>query len=93
MFKICFLPLLLWALNPASAAERFSGEATLSRSTAETSANDRFSLTAELQPAPAAAKTTADGRFSLIAELAAAKTALTACGPVLDPIFKNGFEN
>lgn len=94
MFKISFLCMaIVAATQPSFAAERYSGSAALSANKAHTSANDRFSITAELQAAPAYAKTTSDGRFSLIADLTAPKSALTACGPVLDPIFKNGFEN
>ena len=78
---------------PSLAAERYSGSAKLAANPAQTSANDRFSVTAELQAATAAPKTTANGRFSLVADLAAPKSALTACGPVGPDIFKNGFEN
>lgn len=94
LFKTSLLTLALLALAPASfAAARFSGSADLVVNLTQTSANERFAVTAELQAAPAVAKTTPDGRFSLIADLAAPKSAPTACGPVLDPVFKNGFEN
>ena len=93
MRKFCFLLWFIAASAASAAAERFSGTANLSASKAQTSANARFSVTAELQAAPAAAKTTADGRFSLLADLAAPKSALTACGVIGPDIFRNGFEN
>jgi hypothetical protein len=94
MFKtrVVFLCCLALAL-PGFAAERFSGSAKLAANPAQTSANDRFSVTAELQAATEAPKTTANGRFSLVADLSAPKSALTACGLVSPDIFKNGFEN
>jgi hypothetical protein len=90
------LTLLLASLAlapPVSATERFSGSAKLSANSVQTSASGRFSVTAELQAAPAALQISANDRFSLVADLAASKSALTACGPVVDAIFKNGFEN
>lgn len=93
MFNPYLFTLALLATAASAAAERFSGSAHLAVNKAQTSTNARFAVTAELQAAPAVAKTTADGRFSLIADLAAPKALATACGPVLDPLFKNGFEN
>ena len=105
MFKPLAVFLCSFALAPSGfAAERFSGTAKLAANPAQTSANARFSVTAELQAATAGPKTTANGRFSLIAglfalaneqigDVAASKSALTACGLVNPDIFKNGFEN
>lgn len=94
MYKTLAVFITTLAFAPSGfAAERFSGSATLAVNPAQTSANDRFSVTAELQGATAVPKTTANGRFSLIAELAAPKSALTACGLVSPDVFKNGFEN
>jgi hypothetical protein len=76
----------------ATASERFSGSARLSANLVQTSASGRFSVTAELQAGPAR-QISANDRFSLVADLAASKSVLTACGPVVDAIFKNGFEN
>jgi hypothetical protein len=94
MFKplTVFIATIVLAL-PGFAAERFSGSAKLATNPAQTSANARFSVTAELQAATELAKTTANGRFSLVADLTAPKSALTACGLVSPDIFKNGFEN
>jgi hypothetical protein len=105
MFKPLVVFIFALALAPSGlAAERFSGSAKLAANPAPISANDRFSVTAELQAANELPKTTANGRFSLIAGLfalaneqignaAAPKSALTACGLVSPDIFKNGFEN
>ena len=105
MFKTLVLLLTCLAVAQSGlAAERFSGTAKLTANPAQTSANTRFSVTAELEAATARPKTTANGRFSLIAGLfalaneqignvVAPKSALTACGLFSPDIFKNGFEN
>ena len=94
---MCRLPsivFVLFALAPAIfAAERFSGSTQLTANKTQLSADQRFALSAELQAPAATEKTTADQRFSVIADLAAPKSALTACGPLTDAVFKNGFEN
>ena len=88
-----FVVLVAPIVPTAFAVERFSGSAKLAPNPTQTSANQRFALAAELQPANAQVKTTADGRFSVSANLTAPKSALTACGPLTEAIFKNGFEN
>lgn len=88
------LPIWLLASAIASAEQptRFSGGGGLSVDTVQLSANQRFSLNAELQSAPALEKASTDGRFALNAALAANKALATACGPQVDLMFKNGFE-
>ena len=88
------LPILLLASTLASAGQpaRFSGGGSLSVDSVQLSANQRFSLNAELQVAPATEKASTDGRFVLSATLAANKSLATACGPQVDLMFKNGFE-
>jgi hypothetical protein len=96
MFRLPLFGFALFALAPPIfAVPRFSGGGSLEPTPIEqtqVSANQRFALMAELQPA-ATAKTSSDGRFSLSAELAAPKSARTACGTLTDAIFQNGFEN
>ena len=88
------LALALSASSFASAEQpaRFSGGGSLSVDTVQLSADQRFSLNAELQAAPVAEKASTDGRFALNAALAANKALATACGPQVDLMFKNGFE-
>lgn len=93
MLKVCICTLLLAAASFSSAADRFSGQGGLSPSSTQTSANQRFSVSAALKAAPMIAKISANGRFSVTADLAAPKSALASCGPLTDDIFKNGFEN
>lgn len=60
-----------------------------------TSADGRYRVNAELHSAKAATLAKSSDRFSLIAQLqpsASAKALSTACGPVVDAVFKNGFE-
>ena len=88
------LPILLLASAIASAGQpaRFSGGGGLSVDAVQLSADQRFSLNAELQAAPAPEKASTDGRFALNAALAANNALATACGPQVDLMFKNGFE-
>lgn len=89
------LPILLLASTLASAGQpaRFSGGDSLDVDSVQLSANQRFSLNAELQVTPPASeKASIDGRFALKAALAANKALATACGPQIDQMFKNGFE-
>lgn len=79
-------------LASAQSVPRFSGAGGLTTATTTTSADQRFSLNAELQAAPATEKASGDGRFALNAALAANKALATACGPQVDQMFKNGFE-
>ena len=83
---------LLLITPPSFAAERFSGSANLAVNKTQSSVDQRFSVTAELQAAPLIAQATTDGRFSLLAELTAPKSLATAC-EATDLIFQNGFEN
>jgi len=86
------LPLLIFYAAAASSAEpRFSGSASLDKpAEASASVNGRFNISADLRPA---ASTQSTGRFALSAKLQPnAKSIATACGPVADNIFKNGFE-
>jgi len=64
----------------------------LSVDAVQLSADQRFSLSAELQATPTPAKASSDGRFALNAALAANKALATVCGPQVDLMFKNGFE-
>ena len=84
--------LLSSTLASAQQPARFSGGGGLSVDTVQLSADQRFSLNAELQVAPASEKASIDGRFALKAALAANKALATACGPQIDQMFKNGFE-
>jgi hypothetical protein len=88
------LPIWLFASAIASAGQlaRFSGSGGLSADTIQLSADQRFSLNAELQAAPAPDKASTDGRFTVNATLTANKALATACGPLVDLMFKNGFE-
>lgn len=90
----CWLALALLAGTLANAEQpaRFAGSGGLSVVTTQTSADQRFSLGAELQAAPTPAKASSDGRFALSAALAANNALATACGPQVDLMFKNGFE-
>lgn len=90
----CLLPILLLASAIASAGQpgRFSGGGGLSVDAVQLSADQRFSLSAELQATPTPAKASSDGRFALNAALAANKALATTCGPQVDLMFKNGFE-
>ena len=86
------LPLLIFYAASASASEpRFSGNAALAKpDPTNASADGRFQISADLRPAAAVQST---GRFALMAKLQPdAKSIATACGPVTDNIFKNGFE-
>ena len=85
------LPLLVFYAATATAESRFSGSATLAKPEAPSaSADGRFNISADLRPA---AVTQSGGRFALEAKLQPnAKSIATACGPVGDDIFKNGFE-
>ncbi len=87
------VPLLFFYAAAASAVEpRFSGSAGLDKpATSNASANGRYSISADLRPATAVVQSTS--RYSLNAKLQPdAKSIATACGPVGDSIFKNGFE-
>lgn len=79
--------------DTTSAAEpRFSGVAglTAGAEAGAVSADGRFSLQAGLLPD---ASMQGNGRFGLSAKLQPdAKSIATACGPVADQLFKNGFE-
>ena len=85
------LPLLIFYAVTATAESRLSGDATLAKpAEANASADGRFNISADLRPA---AITQSSGRFALEAKLQPnAKSIATACGPVGDSIFKNGFE-
>ncbi len=80
-------------ISPVLTSERFSGEASLSPQRTRTSTNSRFAISAELQAALPTPNSTTNGRFTVRAELTAPKSLATTCGPTLDSIFKNGFEN
>ncbi|MBK9654673.1 MAG: hypothetical protein IPO66_04065 [Rhodanobacteraceae bacterium] len=88
------LTALLISSTLASAQQpaRFSGGGGLSVDAVQLSADQRFSLSAELQAASTPEKASSDGRFALNAALAANKALATACGPQVDLMFKNGFE-
>jgi len=85
------LALLIFYAATTSAESRFSGNATLAKpAESSASADGRFDISADLRPA---AVTQRSGRFALEAKLQPnAKSIATACGPVADNIFKNGFE-
>jgi|GEM_PF-1932291 len=73
---------------------RFSGTAGLI-APPPTSADGRFSLNAELHAATTPTIAKSSDRFSLLAQIqpsASTKALSTACGPVVDALFKNGFE-
>ena len=86
------LALLISTLANAQQPARFSGGGGLSVDAVQLSADQRFSLSAELQATPTPAKASSDGRFALNAALAANKALATTCGPQVDLMFKNGFE-
>ena len=90
----CLLVLALLMSTFASAQQptRFAGGGGLSVDAVQLSADQRFSLSAELQATPTPAKASGDGRFALNAALAANKALATTCGPQVDLMFKNGFE-
>lgn len=79
--------------DSASAVEpRFNGSAELTAGAEAggVSADGRFSLKASLQPDTSVQSS---GRFGLSAKLQPdPKSIATACGPLPDQIFKNGFE-
>ncbi len=82
--------------TPASgnSQAQFSGSAQLI-APPPASADGRFTLNAELHAAQTPNLAKSSERFSLIAQLqpsASAKALSTACGPVVDALFKNGFE-
>lgn len=84
--------LALVLTTPLQADEpRFDGSADLSAAAAQSSADQRFSLTAALHRAPPVARVSVDGRFALVADLAAPNAAAGICGG-LDAVFSNGFE-
>jgi hypothetical protein len=73
----------------AATAPRFEGRAELT-APAQSSDNGRYAIDAELRPVAAAVAPA--GRFELSASLLAESTAGTACGPLADELFTNGFE-
>jgi hypothetical protein len=94
MTRIAQLLILYMSLTPSGyAEERFSGAGNLAPSDMQTSANQRFTVSAELQAAPERPQPSPDGRFSLLAHLTASKSMATNCGVVPAMIFQNGFEN
>ena len=94
MSRFAVLISSLIAFAPLGYAQvRFSGEGGLSPSKTQTSANQRFSVIAELKAAPVLAQSSASGRFSIAANLAVPKSIAATCGPETETIFKNGFEN
>ena len=86
------LAVLTSTFASAEQSTRFSGGGGLSVDTVQLSADQRFSLSAELQAASTPEKASSDGRFALNAALAANNALATACGPQVDLMFKNGFE-
>jgi len=94
MTRIAQLLILYMSLTPSGHAEqRFSGAGKLAPSNTQTSANQRFMVSAELQAAEERLQPSPDGRFSVLANLAASKSMATACGVIPAIIFQNGFEN
>lgn len=78
----------------AQSPAKYTGSAQLI-SPPPTSADGRYRVNAELHAAKAATLAKSSDRFSLIAQLqpsASAKALSTACGPIVDAVFKNGFE-
>ena len=76
----------------AAVPSRFSGSAAL-RAPEQASVDHRFSIKADLRAGQAIQ---ADGRYALTAALKAgadASSITTACGPIVDIMFGNGFEN
>ena len=77
-----------------STPNRFSGSAQLI-APPPTSADGRFSVNAELHAGATPSIAKSSDRFTLLAQLqpsASTKALSTACGPVVDAVFKNGFE-
>ncbi len=73
----------------AATTARFEGHAGLI-APAQSSDDGRYAIDAGLRPVAAAAAPT--GRFEVSASLRTDSTAGTACGPVADELFSNGFE-
>ena len=91
MYRLQPIALLIFFTTAHAGEARFSGSASLAKpATPATSANGRYSLHADLRPAPIRQ---GSGRFSVLAKLQPdAKALATACGPVVEELFKNGFE-
>lgn len=77
--------MLLVALTPAMATERFMVDATFKP--LATSADGRFAIDASARYAPAA--TSASGRYTLTA----VRVPDVGCEAKADPLFADGFEN
>jgi hypothetical protein len=77
--------MLLVALTPVMATERFIVDATLKP--LATSTDGRFTIDASARYAPAA--TSAGGRYTLTA----VRVPDVGCDADADPLFANGFEN
>ena len=90
-FAIPILILCTVAASANAADTRFSGSASLNKpAELATSATGQFSVSAGLRPGPALQSA---GRFGLTAKLQPNdKSVSTACGPLNDLIFANGFE-
>jgi hypothetical protein len=87
---ICFCACV--GMGATSAADdRFTGSGALQAAN-QISGDGRFEIKADLQRADS---TQSNTRFDLKAKLApsdSAKGSVTSCGPLADPLFKNGFE-
>lgn len=92
MHRVVYLLILVSAATSA-AEPRFTGAAGLSvgpKTGGGSSPDGRFDLQADLHPATPVQGT---GRFGLTAKLLPdPKSITTTCGPLVDQIFRNGFE-